>query len=62
VVLRRKLSVLLAATMMLAMTVASSGVASAAETYKGKGNGKGWVKHGGAFPGGGNGGGSPGHF
>ena len=58
-VLRRKLSVLLAAVMMLAMTVASSGVASAAETYKGKGNGNGWAKHGG-FPGGGKGGSNPG--
>jgi len=45
--------------MMVGMTVASSGVASAAETYKGNGNGNGWAKHGG-FPGGGKGGGLPG--
>jgi hypothetical protein len=54
-VLRKRLAVLLAAVMMLAMVVASSGVAWAADTYKGKGNGHGWVKNnGGVFPGGGN--------
>ncbi len=39
----------------LALMVASSGVAVAAETNKGKGNGYGWVKNNGAFPGGGGG-------
>jgi hypothetical protein len=55
VVLRRRLAVVVATAMMLAMMVASSGVAAAAETYKGKGNGYGWVKNNGGFPGGGGG-------
>ena len=50
-VLRRRLAVVGATAMM----VASSGVAVAAETYKGKGNGYGWVKNNGGFPGGGGG-------
>ena len=54
-VLRSRLALLVATAMMLAMMVASSGVALAAETYKGKGNGYGWVKNNGAFPGGGGG-------
>jgi hypothetical protein len=35
----------------------AAGPVSAAETYKGKGNGYGWVKNSGGFPGGGDGGG-----
>ena len=48
---------LLAGAMMVVMVVASSGVASAADTYKGKGNGYGWAKNNsGTFPGGDGGG------
>jgi hypothetical protein len=49
--LGRRLAVLVMALLMALMMVA--GPVSAAETYKGKGNGYGWVKNnGGAFPGG----------
>jgi hypothetical protein len=53
---RKKLTVLVAMAMMVAMMAANAGVASAADTYKGNGNGYGWAKNsGGTFPGGGGG-------
>jgi len=50
----------LLATLVVAVVMAlmmAAGPVWAAETYKGKGNGYGWVKNSGGFPGGGDGGG-----